>query len=136
MDVSYLGVLGQHIPQTLALNTVPYGARFLPQNQDPTSPGKPLSDNFFRPYPGYNNLSYTDDAYNSNYHALLISLTRRFASGLQFGLSYTYSKYLDYTGIPVYANVRTWAYGFDGADQTHNVVVNYTYQIPRASKPA
>jgi Carboxypeptidase regulatory-like domain len=132
-DVSYLGVLGQHIPQTLAINTVPYGARFLPQNQDPSSPGKPLTDNYFRPYPGYNNVTLTDDAYNSNYHALLISLNRRFANRFQFGLSYTFSKFLDYTGIPVYANLRNWAYGFDGADQTHNVAINYTYELPKAS---
>ena len=134
MDVSYLGVLGQHIPQTLALNTVPYGARFAAQNQDPTAPGKPLSDNFFRPYPGYNNITYTDDAYNSNYHALLLSLNRRFASGFQFGLSYTYSKYLDYTGIPIYRPLRAWSYGFDSADQTHNLSINYSYQIPKASR--
>jgi len=31
MDASYLGVFGQHIPQTLALNSVPYGTHFLPQ---------------------------------------------------------------------------------------------------------
>ena len=30
LDVSYAGVLGQHIPQTLQLNTVPYGTHFLP----------------------------------------------------------------------------------------------------------
>ena len=31
VDVSYVGVLGQHIPQTLQINTVPYGTHFLPQ---------------------------------------------------------------------------------------------------------
>ena len=31
VDVSYLGVLGQHIPQTLQINTVPYGTHFLPE---------------------------------------------------------------------------------------------------------
>jgi hypothetical protein len=113
---------------------VPYGARFAPENQDPTSPGKPLPDSFFRPYPGYNNITITDDAFNSNYHALLLTLNRRFANGLQFGLSYTYSKYLDYTGIPVYRPLRAWSYGFDGADQTHNLSFNYSYQLPRASK--
>lgn len=51
VDVSYVAVLGRHLQQTVALNTVPYGARFLAQNQDPTNPGKPLPDTFFRPYP-------------------------------------------------------------------------------------
>ena len=133
-DASYLGVLGQHIQQTLALNTVPYGARFAANTQDPTSPGKPLPDNFFRPNPGYNNVSWTDDAYNSNYHALLFTLNRRMRTGIQFGLSYTYSKYLDYTGIPIYRPLRAWSYGFDGADQTHNVSINYSYNLPSVSK--
>lgn len=136
LDVSYLGVLGRHLAQTQGLNTVPYGARFLPQNQDPTSPGKPLSDNFFRPYPGYAGITLTDNAYTSNYHALLLSLNRRFAKGLQLGVAYTYSKYMDYTGIPVYRPLRTWSYGLDSSDQTHNLVINFTYQVPNASRLA
>ena len=30
-----------------------------------------VTDNFFRPFPGYNNVAWIDNAYNSNYHALL-----------------------------------------------------------------
>ena len=134
MDLSYLGVMGRHLPQTLAINTVPYGARTLAQYQDPTNPGKPLADNFFRPYPGYNNITLTDNAYTSNYNALLLSITRRFSRGLQFGLAYTYSKYMDYTGIPIYANLKSWAYGLDSSDQTHNLSVNFVYDIPKASR--
>ena len=95
-----------------------------------------MPDNFFRPRPGYGTINYTDDAFNSNYHALLLSINRRFAHGFQFGLAYTLSKYLDYTSIAVYRPLRTWSYGFDGADQTHNVVVNFTYQLPNPSKMA
>ncbi len=133
LDVSYLGVLGQHLGQTQNLNTLPYGARFLAQNQDATT-GRPLPDNFFRPLPGYNNITFQDNAYSSNYHALLVSLNRRLGKSLQFGLAYTYSKYLDYTGIPLYRPLRVWSYGLDAADQTHNLVVNYSFDIPRASR--
>ncbi len=132
-DVSYLGVLGKHIPQTLALNTIPYGARFAVQNNDATRTGNSLPDNFFRPLPGYNNVSWTDDAYSSNYHALLMTVNRRFNSGLQFGMSYSFSKYLDYSSVPIYRPLHTWGYGFNGADQTHNVSFNYTYNLPKAS---
>jgi hypothetical protein len=136
LDVSYLGVLGQHLTDTQALNTVPYGAHFLAQNQDPTSPGKPLSDNFFRPLPGYNNVTFSDNAWTSNYHALLVSLQRRFSRGLQTGLAYTYSKYMDFTSIaiPVYRPLRTWNYGPDSSDQTHNMVVNFIYELPKATR--
>jgi hypothetical protein len=128
VDASYASVLGQHIPQTLQINTVPYGTHFLPQY----SGG--VTDNFFRPFPGYNNVAWIDDAYNSNYHALLLSITRRYSKGLQFGFSYTLSKFLDYTGIPIYRPLRTWSYGFDGSDQTHNAVFNFTYDLPKPSR--
>jgi hypothetical protein len=126
-DVTYLGVLGQHIPQTLALNTVPYGTHFLPQYAG-------LNDNFFRPIPGYNNVSWINNAYNSNYHALLVAINRRFSNRLQFGFSYTFSKFMDYTGIPIYRPLRTWSYGFDPSDQTHNAVLNFSYALPKASR--
>jgi hypothetical protein len=130
VDVSYNSVLGQHIPQTLQINTVPYGTHFLPQYTGG------VTDNFFRPFPGYNNIAWTDNAYNSNYHGLLLAINRRYNSGLQFGFSYTFSKFMDYTGIPIYRPLRTWSYGFDGSDQTHNAVLNLTYDLPKASRLA
>ena len=134
LDVSYVGVLGRHITQTLGLNTPPYGARFAAQNQDPTSPGRPLPDNFFRPLPGYNGITFTDNAYTSNYNALLVSLNRRFSRGLQFGVAYTYSKFMAYSGIPLYRPLRIWSYGPDGSDQAHNLVMNFIYEMPRLSR--
>ncbi len=133
LDVSYAIVLGRDLQQSTNINTVPYGARFLPQNTDPTTK-KPLADNFFRPYPGYNNINYIANNFTSNYHALLVSLNRRFTKGLQFGVSYAFSKYMDFTGIPIYAPRRTWAYGLDSADQTHNMAINFVYNVPEASK--
>jgi hypothetical protein len=129
LDASYVGVLGQHIPQTLQLNTVPYGTHFLPQYSG-------LTDNFFRPFPGYNNVAWIDNAYNSNYHGLLLTVNRRFSNGVQFGFSYTYSKLMDYTGIPIYRPLRTWSYGLDGSDQTHNAVFNFTWALPKPSRLA
>jgi hypothetical protein len=129
VDASYLGVLGQHIPQTLNINTVPYGTHFLPQYAG-------LTDNFFRPFPGYNNISWTDNAYTSNYHAFLLTVNRRFTRGLQFGFTYTLSKFLNYTSIPIYRPLRTWSYGPDGSDQRHNAVVNFTWSLPKASRLA
>lgn len=131
LDVSYAIVLGRDLQQSRNINTVPYGSEF--QHTDSTT-GKPLADIFFEPYPGYSTITYYDDAYTSNYHALLVTLTRRFTKGFQVGVSYAYSKYMDYTGIPVYANLRSYAYGVDGSDQTHNMTFNYTYNIPSATK--
>ncbi|MBI5281857.1 MAG: TonB-dependent receptor [Candidatus Solibacter usitatus] len=134
LNVSYMGTLGRHVLQSRGLNTIPYGTRFLPQNQDPTNPGKPLPDNFMRPYPGYNNLTFYDPAYSSNYHGLLVSLSRRFSRGVQFGVAYTYSKFMTFASIPIYRDLRVWSYGKDGGDQTHNFVGNFTWSLPKASK--
>ena len=53
VDVAYVGTLARHLddPQS-AFDAVPPGSQFLPQNQDPTNPGLPLPDDFFRPYRG------------------------------------------------------------------------------------
>src|ERR1035441_6785065 len=133
LNVSYLGVLGRHLQLSYNINTIPYGVRFLAQNQDPTSPGKPLSDNFLRPYPGYGNVTLYDNALSSRYHGFLMSLNRRFAKGFQGGLSYTFSKFMDFGTPPVYRPLRLWAYGVDASDQTHNVAVNFTYSVPKGS---
>jgi hypothetical protein len=139
LDVSYAVVLGRDLQSTININEVPYGVEFLPQNTDPTK-GTPLSDNFFRPYPGYGTVTYTTNTYSSNYHALLVSLNRRFAQGVRLGVSYAFSKYMDFSGgntaLPVYQPLRQWSYGVDAADQTHNMTFNFSYNIPRLSKVA
>jgi len=140
VDVAYVGSQPRNLLQTINLNTVPYGARFDPANQDPTRPGNPLPDNFFRPYPGYGDINYFLNNGIANYNALQVQANRRFSQGLQFGVAYTLSRSRDYTSatetgttpgrLPTYADVREWTYGLSSFDQTHVVVINYTYDIP------
>ncbi|HLK61984.1 MAG TPA: TonB-dependent receptor [Bryobacteraceae bacterium] len=135
LDVSYATVLGRDLQQSYNINVVPYGSEFT--HTDPTN-GKPLADNFFRPYPGYGNITYYANTFTSNYHGLLVALNRRFAKGLQFGVSYAFSKFMDQTsgntGLPVYQPLRQWSYGVDPADETHIMTINFTYNLPAASK--
>jgi len=133
VDVSYVATLARRLHQTRNLNTLPYGVRFLPQNADPSIPSRPLPDDFLRPLPGYSGITYADNAYSSNYHSLQATVNRRFTKGLQFGLAYTYSKSMDYSGIPIYRPLRVWSYGKSGSDQTHNLVLNYIWDLPKMS---
>ena len=138
LDVGYVGNVGRHLIQGRNLNVLPYGARFLPQNVDPTT-GRALPDNFFRTYPGLGNVAYVENSGLSNYHSLQASANRRFAQGLQFGASYTWSKSMDYTsgdngGLPIYRDYRTWLYGKSSFDQTHVLVFNYVWDIPDLGK--
>ena len=78
-----------------ATNTVPYGAEFLPQNQNPQT-NTPLNDNYFRPYPGYAEFPQQIFEGNSSYHSLQVTATGASRTGVQFGVTYTHSKAMDY----------------------------------------
>ena len=139
VDVSFVGNRSQHLLQGRNLNTLPYGARFDPKNSDPTIPGRPLPDNFFRPYPGFGNLTYIENSGYGNYNAMQVSVNRRFTDNVQFGLAYTWSKAMDLTsgdggGLPIYRPYRVWNYGKSDYDQTHVFVFNYLWDLPKASK--
>jgi outer membrane receptor protein involved in Fe transport len=140
VDVAYVGNVGRHLQVTRNLNIVPYGARFLPQNADPATPATPLNDNFFRPFPGFGSITYNEFSSTSNYNALQVAANRRFISGLQFGIAYTWSKTMNYAdadgdSVATYRPVRIWNYGKAiGYDQTHIFVLNYTWDLPRASR--
>jgi hypothetical protein len=91
VDASYVGSFGRYLGEVLNTNTVPYGAQFLPQNQNPQT-NTALNDNYFRPYPGYNGVPQQIYQGNSSYHSLQVTANRRFARSVQFGLSFTHSK--------------------------------------------
>jgi hypothetical protein len=138
LDVSYVGNVGRHLLQTVNINQLPYGIRFQPGSQDPTT-GRALPDVLLRPIQGYQ--SITDHIYNgiSNYNALQASATRRFTAGIQIGAAYTYSKTMGYGSgeagaLPLYLSPRLWTYGPTAWDQTQMAVINYMWDLPKASK--
>jgi hypothetical protein len=141
VDVAYVGSQTRNLLQVRNLNTVPFGARFLPQNIDPTT-NTALADNFFRPIPGYADVNFFENSGKSDYNALQVQANRRFTAGFQFGVSYTLSRSRDYTSlqdtgtgdnmrIPNYAEPDDWSYGLSSFDQTHVAVINYTWDVPR-----
>src|SRR5439155_9961033 len=84
-DMSYVGALSRHQFLRRMLNPIAMYSRFDPRNMDSTQPGRPLPDNFFRPFTGYGNLSVYENVGNSSYNSLQVSIIRRFTRGLQFG---------------------------------------------------
>ncbi len=136
IDASYVGGLSRHLIVRRNLNPIPMFARFDPNNEDPTQPGRPLPDNFLRPIKGYGDINLQEFTGTSNYNSLQISANRRFTHGFQFGLAYTWSKALgvandDYTGISPYFSPRTRNYGPLGFDRRHVFVLNYIYDLPQ-----
>jgi hypothetical protein len=141
IDVAYVGSFGRHLGENQNLNTVPFGAEFLPQNQNPQT-GTPLNDNYFRPYPGYNAIPQQIFAGNSSYHSLQVTANRRFAKGLLFGVAFTHSKAMDYAegdstaGVTLasYVNRVSYNYGVAGYDRPNVLTFHFIYDVPRLSR--
>lgn len=138
VDVAYVGSRGENLLQRRNLNVIAPGARFLPQNLDPTT-NRPLPDAFLRPYSSYGTVDFQINNGTSRYDALQMQVNRRFTRGLQFGVAYTYSASKDYgsndnDALPLYADDRDWSYGYSSFDQRHVAVINYTWDLPRASR--
>ena len=133
LDVAYVATLARNLYQSRPLNNLPYGARFQAAAIDPTT-GKPLPDNYLRPILGYGSISLYETGASSNYHSLQVQANRRFAKGVQFGANWTWSKMMDYTGAPQYLNYRVWGYGKSANDRTHQVSINFLYDVPKGSR--
>jgi hypothetical protein len=150
LDIAYVGNLGRHLGQSYDRNALAPGARFMAANQDPSAPGKPLSDNFLRPYTGLGSIPFIEFGGGSNYNSLQISFTRRFTQGFSVGANYVWSKALDYTdattstcftacasgtapGLPTFAPRHAYNYGLAGYDRDHSAVINFLWNVPKAS---
>ena len=141
-DIAYVGSVANHLPRQVNLNAVPYGARFLPENQDPTLPASTLPGqnaydaNFLRPYQGYGNINVRLYDANSNYHGLQTQVDRRFANGLFLNANYTFSKALDTQDLNTDFSRpdqydRQANYGPAGFDRRHIFNFNWVYQVPK-----
>jgi hypothetical protein len=149
LDVAYVGSESRNLIDLRQINAVPYGAKYLPENQDPTRGqlggppssslpgGNALPDDFLRPYPGYSNINLWEFTAFSNYHALQTSLSRRFDKGLMVGVNYTWSKALgtandDYFNARIDGRDREANYAPLAIDRPHHFVANFVYQTPKA----
>jgi len=124
LDVGYAGSDSTHLPATLNIN------------QPAPSPTGSVASR--RPYPQYGNISYTDSSATANYNSLQVLAEKRYSSGLQFALSYTWSKSLDTVGdgtgdasAPPYVyNWRQTMYGPSSFDVRQRFVLSYVYLLP------
>jgi hypothetical protein len=41
---------------------------------------------------------------------------------------------MNYSSIPMFRPWRVWSYGLDGGDQTHKLILTYTYSLPGLSR--
>jgi hypothetical protein len=136
VDVAYVGSLGRHLLWQRNLNYLPFGTNFNPANIDKTT-NSPLSPAFLRQYPGFNDINYREWGSTSSYHSMQVSANRRFARGVQFGGSWTWSKAMDFADtdtdtVSTQVPVRVWNYGLASFDRTHVLKINWLWTLPKA----
>jgi hypothetical protein len=119
LGIGYQGALGRHLPFNENLNAAAAGAGVagLPFAAFGRTAGTQLFDN----------------SLNDNYHALNVSLTRRFTHGLSFLGSYTWSKALGYTsanGTLLDINNLRANYGPMDWDRKHVLSIAHMWELP------
>ncbi|HEY9138363.1 MAG TPA: TonB-dependent receptor [Terriglobus sp.] len=132
LDVSYVGTVSHHLlVNSLNLNQSRPGAGA----QGPRRPYYTINPNLV-------NVAYRAGVADANYNSLQVHAEKRTSGGLNFGVSYTYSKYLSDFGNPngggnndIQDNsCLRCNYGPSADDLRHNLVVNEVYELPFGPK--
>jgi hypothetical protein len=88
-----------------------------------------------RPYRGWRGIAMIEPAFDSNYHSLQVSATRRLGGASQVQLAYTWSKNLtnnqtDRSTAPQNSYDFDADWGRAQLDRRHILTVNYVYELP------
>lgn len=127
-EIDYVGSRGIHIPIFFNVNEVQPGT------------GSQASRRLIQPLSNVANILVAENRNMSTYHSMQTKLEKRFSDGLQFLVSYTFGKVLDYGGSPAsgggsvggpqtYTNIRAGR-GPAGYDVKHRAVASYVYELP------
>jgi hypothetical protein len=128
VELAYAGSAGKHLLFCYNPNEVQPGA------------GTQASRRLIQPLANVSNMLQCDPRNRSTFHSGQLKVTQRFTNGLQFLLSYTYGKALDYGGSAAsgggavgnpqtVTNLRA-GHGPAGFDVRHRLVVSHVYELP------
>jgi hypothetical protein len=126
--IQYVGRRGLHLTQIENVNQLQPGTK-------QANPG--VTDDALRPYRGFSAILQDTAAGSSMYNALQLSMKRRMAKGLLFGVAYTWSKSMDFGSSPGYELPNVYDnhanYGPSDFDIRNVLVINYVWDIPYGS---
>jgi hypothetical protein len=128
LELGYAGSSGKHLLFCYNPNEIQPG------------PGTQASRRLIQPLSNLSNMLQCDARNRSTFHSGQLKVTKRFTDGLQFLVSYTYGKSLDYGGSAAsgggaVGNPQTITnleagHGPSGFDVRHRAVISYVYELP------
>jgi carboxypeptidase family protein len=126
VEVGYVGRRGIHNQRKRNINQL-----LLPGTVQANSS---INVNALRPFLGLGILGLAENSGLSRYNGLQVSIERRIANGLNFGIAYTFAKSEDNTSsltdvLPNAYDDRAY-WGRSDFDRTHVFIFNSTYEIP------
>lgn len=94
LDLSYTGQHSYNLVEDVNIDSIDFGAAYLPANQDPTISsaipgGAAVSTDLMRAYRGYGNITQEQPRGWFTSHTLQLAITRRFTRGLAYGFNDT-----------------------------------------------
>ena len=130
LDASYVANAGRHLQYRRDVNMLPLGYTLQPGVLASVN----NTTNALRAYKGFTNITSTEYGATSNYNALQLRLSRRFARNLTANFNYTWSKSFgivdnDTTSLG-YAYDRRREYGLTSYDRSHIVTIDWVYELP------
>jgi len=136
VEAGYVGSLGRDLLWRRNINSIPVGTNFLASSIDPTTKSV-YATSFLRPLIGYNDILMTEAASSSNYNSAHVTARRRMTKNIQFGLSWTWSKALNYNDndadtLTSLISPKVWNYGLASFDRTHLFKLNWVYSLPKS----
>jgi hypothetical protein len=128
VELEYVGSAGKHL--TLCYNP----------NEVQPGPTSQESRRLLQPVANLSNMLQCDSRNRSTFHGATLKVQQRFHGGLQFLVSYTYGKSLDYGssaasgggavgGGQTVTNMDAW-HGPSGYDTRHRAVISNVYELP------
>jgi Carboxypeptidase regulatory-like domain len=137
LTIGYLGTFGHHLSAVNAENinqVTPNNMVLLPTTSNTQT---------LRPFPQFGNVSIiANDGGQSNYNALNAGIKKRYSDGFQFGVNYTWSKFIDnqearnelaaYPGTDVFTDYYNPQdrRGLSGNDIRNRVIGSALYELP------
>jgi Carboxypeptidase regulatory-like domain/TonB dependent receptor-like, beta-barrel len=86
-------------------------------------------ERLLRPYPHFDAVNTTTNEGWSRYHALQLSVQKRFAAGYTVGTNYTFSRFTEATEFLNAADPEPWE-GISSQDTPHRLTVNGIWELP------